>query len=137
MTSVTPKQKLLAHLTGCEHAGVVPTRGTLNQLKLWHRHAHKDRHVLHAHTPDGIADGEISEIVRITLQPPKNPSATRNQDRNWVLHIAHQGHGWRWEMAGTRDGDVNGAIAAADKMLGWEPNWAPVGWGFQATGDGQ
>jgi hypothetical protein len=133
---VTPKQELTAHILGEElHADAPPpSRATLNQLALWHAQAHRDRHLTHAHENHTLP----GYPVRIFLSPPKNPSASRNQDRNWVLNISHQGHGWRWEMAGTSAGFPDEAKVAANKLLGYEANWVKCGWGWEVKdGRGQ
>jgi len=135
----TPKQALELHMVG-QHDQVVRGRATHNQLKLIHKHDHDKRTLIHTHQPDGWIDGGHQQPVLISLAPPKNPSASRNGDRNWVLHIAYmdRGMGYRWELAGTRDGDADGAQAAAAKMLGWQPTWAVKGWGYEVKdGTGQ
>jgi hypothetical protein len=131
---VTPKQELIAHILGEEwHADAPPpSRATLNQLALWHAQAHRERHLAHAHKNHTLPGYEVS----ITLAPPKNPSASRNGDRNWTLHLAHlsEGHGWRYELAGTSLNFPDEAKAVAAKLLGWEPTWEPCGWGWRVKG---
>lgn len=133
---MTPKQEIVAHLE--LHHGEHVHRGTHQQLVLRHRAAHR-HHLTHTHRPNGWTTGSEQIEVTISLSPPKNPSASRNGDRNWVLHIAHlkEGHGWRYELPGTRAGDVDGATLAADNLLGWKPAWVPKGWGFEAHERGQ
>jgi hypothetical protein len=118
----TPKQTLVKHLVTVPHG--IPThprmRATLTQLEEMHADAHK-RHL--AHTLTG-------EQITISLAPPKNPSSNRNGDRNWRLNVAYRGHGWYWEMAGTRPGDSEGAKKAANAILGWDPTWTAQGWGY-------
>jgi hypothetical protein len=80
---------------------------------------------------DGMTLGTDQIEYRIFLSPPKNPSASRNGDRNWVLNVTHKGGGWRWEMPGTREGDIPGAQSAADKLLGYQANWVQHGRGFE------
>jgi hypothetical protein len=117
---MTPKQELIAHLK--ERHGVSAPRGTHAQLI----QGHKINHSLslpHTHRNNAFAQGgEIIEY-QIYLSPPKNPSASRNGDRNWVLTLASKGAGWRWELAGTWEGDPQGAITAANTRLGWIANW--------------
>jgi len=129
---MTPKQSLMAHMK--ERHGVSAPRGTHKQLIQGHRINHT-RHLTHGHRPDGWVDGRDMTECSITLCPPKNPSATRNGDRNWVLHIAYlsEGRGWRWELAGTWEGDTKGAKEAANKELGWVANWVinETGYGYQ------
>lgn len=129
---MTPKQELIAHLAEEEHGPFPSTNSktTLAKLTEWHKQAHK-RHLIHALT---------GEPVQISLAPPKNPSASRNQDRNWSLNIANmsKGTGWRWEIAGTSINFPDEAKAAANKILGWEPTWEPCGWGWRVKdGRGQ
>lgn len=127
---MTPKQELVAHLEA-QHGEHIH-RGTHQQMVLRHRALHR-QHLTHSHQPAGWTTGSEQIAVTITLSPPKNPSASRNGDRNWTLHIAHlsQGTGWRWEMPGTRAGDPEGAINEANKLLGWVADWEPVGWGWK------
>lgn len=119
---MTAKQELVAHLAEVGHGAFVSPRGTLKELQERHTRAHRGFHLTH---------DVHGKPVRIFLSPPKNPSASRNQDRNWVLNVSHQGHGWRWEMPGTWNGDVAGAKDAADKLLGYQANWVKSGWGFE------
>jgi hypothetical protein len=126
---MTPKQQLVAHLE-CQHNDHVH-RGTHQQLVLSHMIHHDKRILSHRHSADGMTTGTGQIAVRIFLSPSKNPSASRNQDRNWVLNVTLKDRGQRWEMAGTWSGDVEGAKKAANHILGYEANWVAVGWGFQ------
>jgi hypothetical protein len=98
-----------------------------------HKGMHDNRHLTHQHKVDGWATGGEQIQMTITLAPPKNPNASRNQDRNWSLHVANlsAGTGWRYEIPGTRAGDPEGAINEANKVLGWVADWEPVGWGWK------
>jgi hypothetical protein len=128
---MTAKQKLMNHLI--EQHGEVNRvmRGTHQQLAVKHKLDHDARRLPHTHGSEGWFTGGDQVKLKIYLSPPKNPGASRNGDRNWTINIAAKGNGWRWEMPGTWDGDPMGAVAAANKLLGWEPNWVPFGWGFQ------
>jgi hypothetical protein len=126
----TPKQALMGHMMN-DHGFSRPA-GTHKQLILNHRRVHTSNvYLTHTHKPDGWVTGGEQIQVRISLCPPKNPSASRNGDRNWVLHIAHKDGGYRYEMPGTWEGDVKGAKEAANKLLGYEANWV-----INATGYG-
>jgi hypothetical protein len=126
---MTPKQQLLAHLE-TQH-GDPAHRGSHQQLVLRHKGDHDNRRLTHGHKPAGMTLGTDQIEYRIFLTPPKNPSASRNGDRNWVLNISHKGGGYRYEMAGTWEGEIPGAKSAADKLLGYEANWVKSGWGFE------
>lgn len=128
---MTAKQELLAHLEG-QHGAQVKERLAHQKLVLQHKGLHDNcRYLAHTHQPAGWTTGSDQIERRVFLSPPKNPSASRNQDRNWVLQIAEKGGGWRYEMAGTWQGDPEGAKTEADKILGYAANWVACGWGFQ------
>jgi hypothetical protein len=129
---MTPKQQLVSHLAIRHGEDTSKAMRKPHQtLVLRHKDDHEARRLTHGHQPTGMTQGTDQIEYRIYLSPPKNPSASRNQDRNWVLTIAGKGGGWRWEMAGTWNGDVQGAKDAADKLLGYQAHWVKSGWGFE------
>jgi hypothetical protein len=128
---MTPKQKLVNHLA-VQHGDDTGKAMRLPHQKLVLRHKdhHDNRRLTHGHQPTGMTMGTDQIEYHIFLCPPKNPSASRNQDRNWVLNISHKGGGWRWEMPGTWSGDPEGAKETANKLLGYAADWTANGWGF-------
>jgi len=127
---MTPKQALTQHIR-LLHIASPSARATLAQMVAWHDQDHASKHLAHGHR----SPGDISDLtqVLISLSPPKNPSSNRRPDRNWSLHIAHmdKGTGWLLDLPGTRSGDPEGAIREADRLLGYQADWEPVGWGFR------
>jgi len=129
---MTPKQQLVAHLAE-QHGEQSPTRrAPYQKLVLRHQSLHK-RYLTHSHLPTGWTTGTDQTRTRIFLCPPKNPGATRNGDRNWVLQVTTPTSGWRCELAGTWEGDITGAQTAANKELGYEANWVlnTTGYGYE------
>jgi hypothetical protein len=124
----TPKQDLTAHLEA-QHA--YHRRGNHAELTLAHRHEHDGRHLTHLHQAGGWGNGAEQIEMRIFLSPPKNPSASRNGDRNWTLTVAMGAGGWRYELLGTSLSFPGEAKDAASKILGWKPDWTVKGWGFE------
>ena len=134
--TLTPKQSLLAHLEGQHGYHQWSKKASHELLTKAHRQEHAEKHLTHTHKPEGWASGGDQQPVLIFLSPPKNPSASRNGDRNWTLTIAFPGHGWRYELPGTRAGDPEGAQDAAEKILCYTADWQPKGWGYEVKEDG-
>lgn len=128
---MTAKQKLMTHLIEQHGEPNRVMRGTHNELAVKHKLDHEKRRLAHTHSGEGWFTGGDQTTLKIYLSPPKNTTSSRNGDRNWTINITAKGGGWRWEMPGTWDGDAMGAVAAANKILGWDANWVPFGWGFQ------
>lgn len=130
---MTPKQELLAHLEAQHGYHQWSKKANHELLTKAHRQEHTEKHLTHSHKPEGWATGGEQIRVLIFLSPPKNPSASRNGDRNWTLNISHidEGRGWRLELPGTNANFPEEAKAAANKSLGGFAEWSAKGWGFE------